>query len=84
MTVRFRNPDAIITLPVKFEGHARDAELDVELSLPLGKLKHHSVHEDNNIILTPGLPSLSPTSTGSGSLNIMEPRSHTIICKGLT
>ena len=40
MTVRFRNPDAMINLPVKFDGHVCDAELDVELSLPLGRTKY--------------------------------------------
>ena len=38
MTIMLRNPDEVIKLPIKFSGHADDAELDVELAVPLGKL----------------------------------------------
>lgn len=36
MTIMLRNPDEVIKLPIKFSGHADDAELDVELAVPLG------------------------------------------------
>ena len=38
MTITLRNPSDIIKVPVKFSGHV-DAELDVELTVPLGKAK---------------------------------------------
>ena len=44
MTIRLRNPDVIIKLPVKFSGHDCDDQLDVELTVPLGKLRHHTVY----------------------------------------
>ena len=37
MTVTFRNPDTIIKLPIKFAGHVDNDELDMEITLPLGK-----------------------------------------------
>ena len=37
MTIRLRNPDDIIKLPVKFSGHVCDGQLDVELTVPLGR-----------------------------------------------
>ena len=39
MTVTLRNRGDIFKVPVKFSGHV-DAELDVELTVPLGKPKY--------------------------------------------
>lgn len=39
MTVTFRNPDAtVVKLPVKFTGQVDGDQLDMEITLPLGKL----------------------------------------------
>lgn len=37
MTVCMNNPNHFLTLPVKFSGCEGDGNLDVELTLPLGK-----------------------------------------------
>ena len=43
ITIRLRNHDAIIKLPVKFSGHVCDNQLDVDLTVPLGRLRYHSM-----------------------------------------
>ena len=37
MTVTLKSSDAIFKLPIKFTGHDRDDDLDMELTLPLCK-----------------------------------------------
>ena len=44
MTIILRDPNVIIKLPVKFSGHDGDNQLDVELSVPLGRLRHYSMN----------------------------------------
>ena len=39
MTVSIRNPEFTLTLPVKFEGCTDNSQLNVDLTIPLGKLE---------------------------------------------
>lgn len=43
MTISIRNPDFTGTLPVKFEGCTDNSQLDIDLTIPLGKLNNKNM-----------------------------------------